>query len=94
MPKAIEDLTGRRFGMLTAIRFVKVQSRHAYWEFRCDCGKTKVRMKPFGNEFASCGCVKVKKEEPKELSYVSSPEADDWMFGDSVAIKRLRRMFK
>lgn len=39
--KAGEDVTGQKFGRLTAVRFDSLRGakhRHAYWEFACDCG--------------------------------------------------------
>ena len=95
MGRDIQDLTGRRFGKLTAVKFIGVKNHHAYWLFQCDCGKTKIRTKPQKGQFASCGCEKTEELKTSvEPSYVSSPEADDWMFGNGEAIRRLRRMFK
>lgn len=37
------DITGQRFGMLTAIRFDRIDNyKKALWLFRCDCGGTPV----------------------------------------------------
>lgn len=54
------DLTGQRFGRLTAIKDVgKSKSKHRLWLCHCDCGKeTRVR----GNDLLSgrrksCGCL-------------------------------------
>ena len=35
------DITGHRFGSLTAIKFVGVKNNCTYWLFRCDCGREK-----------------------------------------------------
>lgn len=40
MPKAI-DLTGKRFGKLTAISKADSRNKHTYWLCECDCGKRK-----------------------------------------------------
>lgn len=55
------DITGRRFGRLTALyRDGYSNSWQAMWVFRCDCGKT-VRVEK-GNVMRgrtrSCGCLK------------------------------------
>jgi len=60
MPKAI-DITGRRFGMLTAIKRTKEKTINGAWKWEClcDCGKIKT----FGigalnrkHGVKSCGC--------------------------------------
>ncbi len=54
------DVTGERYGMLVAIRFVKSVEQGAYWLFDCDCGKqATLRLKDVrqGNTL-SCGCLK------------------------------------
>jgi hypothetical protein len=41
MPK-IKDLTGKKYNMLTAIKFIRLSFRRgAVWLFRCDCGQEK-----------------------------------------------------
>jgi hypothetical protein len=41
MPKMI-DITGQRFGQLTAIKSIEQRDRKFYWLCRCDCGVTTV----------------------------------------------------
>lgn len=54
-----EDLTGQRFGKLTALSYEGYKSRAALWRCRCDCDKEIVtlasRLKS-GNT-RSCGCA-------------------------------------
>lgn len=38
----IEDLTGKRFGMLTVIELAYTKDRKNYWLCRCDCGNVKI----------------------------------------------------
>lgn len=40
MPARLE-LTGRRFGRLTVLRFSRSDGRHSYWIVRCNCGSEK-----------------------------------------------------
>jgi hypothetical protein len=59
------DITGQKFGRLTAIRFVRINShRDAEWMFLCDCGKqcvtTACRVKR--GQTQSCGCLKIERE--------------------------------
>lgn len=55
-----KDLTGKKFGYLTAIRYLPQSNRGSRWECKCDCGNIKsyfysdlVRFKT-----KSCGCKK------------------------------------
>lgn len=54
-----EDLTGQRFGRLTAVRFSHVKDGHAHWFCQCDCGGNKViaahNLKR--GHTKSCGCL-------------------------------------
>lgn len=57
------DITGKRFGNLTAIRFDHKRKQNCgsyttYWLFRCDCGKEKVIQKKnvVKGRIVSCGC--------------------------------------
>lgn len=54
------DVTGMRFGILTALELSHIEKQGAYWVFKCDCGeRTHLRLKDvrYGNT-ASCGCQK------------------------------------
>ena len=56
-----EDITGQKFGRLTALNFShKDKRRKTYWVFECECGNIKVLRKDQvknGNT-KSCGCLK------------------------------------
>jgi hypothetical protein len=58
-----EDLTGKRFGHLTALRPTDKQSpsKQIVWECLCDCGNLTYRTRrslKVGQENANCGCLK------------------------------------
>lgn len=60
IPAQVDNLIGRRYGMLTVIGFGGVRNRHAFWVCKCDCGTTKnVRAGHLktGN-VKSCGCLR------------------------------------
>ena len=62
MPKAI-DLTGKKFGKLTAIeRDYSVNKNNAYWKCQCECGNyTSVssnNLRKVKNGVKSCGCLR------------------------------------
>lgn len=57
------DITGKKFGMLTAIEFDHMHEKNGkyreYWKFRCDCGRETVCLKynVTSGMYKSCGCV-------------------------------------
>lgn len=62
MARPVRDITGQRYGRLTATKLVKehdgTRSR-SYWICDCTCGgTTKLRVAQFG-EIQSCGCLVV-----------------------------------
>lgn len=55
-----KDITGQKFGRLTAIGPVGRKNKHIAWEFQCDCGKVIIAVGAkvsFGHT-QSCGCHK------------------------------------
>lgn len=59
MPEKM-DLTGQRFGMLTAIH--ESENRKGYWTCQCDCGNIKdiIISSLTHGRTKSCGCLKIK----------------------------------
>ena len=67
MSKAIKnDLTGKRFGMLTVLRFVPDKVKYSRFECLCDCGTVKTIMAQsfIRGLTVSCGCYQ--KEQMKK----------------------------
>ena len=68
-PSMQRDLTGRRFGRLTALRPTD-QRKNGYvvWECRCDCGATVFVRSPYltGGKTTSCGCAR-RKAAPAQV---------------------------
>lgn len=61
MPAA-RDITGMRFGRLTAIAYTgRHAGKHRVWDFLCDCGKhASVELaKVTSGHTASCGCLRL-----------------------------------
>ena len=58
MPRA-EDITGKRFGRLVAIKKVGTLRRHPLWECQCDCGNktTAIVSTLKSGKKRSCGCL-------------------------------------
>ena len=59
--KKRRDLTGKRFGRLTALERLEEKSGTNYlWRCRCDCGK-EILLEPYqitGEKVKSCGCLR------------------------------------
>lgn len=64
------DITGKRFGMLTAIKYLQ----KGVWECRCDCGNiTTVNGYDLrNNRVISCGCAKISKKENELIAFIQS----------------------
>jgi hypothetical protein len=59
--KPPRNITGQKFGRLTAIKFVEIRNKNKhFWEFKCDCGNTTVTQKTgvMGGHTTSCGCFR------------------------------------
>ena len=61
------DITGQRFGKLTAIRSTEKRiNRNVIWECLCDCGKkTEVTANHLRSGTKSCGCNRITNPEGK-----------------------------
>lgn len=59
IPRPQVDYTGQRFGKLTAIAKSHQSGRITFWEYRCDCGNTKVAPSALvcNDHIRDCGCV-------------------------------------
>ena len=71
MVSRIKDITGIKFGSLTAIKVAYVKNRAAYWEYSCVCGKTHIaRANNVAHratsqndpELPSCGCIEIARK--------------------------------
>ena len=59
MGRPTKDITGERFGRLTAIRESYKRNRVSYWLCECDCGESCTVRKPslLNGNTRSCGCL-------------------------------------
>ncbi len=57
---AFKDISGKKFGRLTAKSFSHVEDRHAFWRCECECGnKTVVDTSSLNSgNTRSCGCLR------------------------------------
>lgn len=63
MSRKLENITGRRFDMLTVLEFAGIENHRARWFCQCDCGSTKVikGVDLRSGNSGSCGCRTRKK---------------------------------
>lgn len=70
MVSRAKDIKGEKFGSLTAIKLDHVSNRMAYWEYKCDCGKSHIARsntityvaKKGDPELPSCGCIELERK--------------------------------
>lgn len=83
----LDDLTGRVFGRLTALRRNGTNSQGASWKCRCECGQlTTVRAAHLKNgNTKSCGCLREENVRTKAVTHgatvngVRTPEYTAWL---------------
>lgn len=54
-----KDISGNKYGKLTAVKFVGINEKRSLWEFKCDCGNTVTKRKSrvTTGVTKSCGCI-------------------------------------
>lgn len=80
------DLTGRKFGKLTAMGINKKQNGKIYWNCECECGETCISEGRYLREGKKthCGCVKPKT--PSNFNDLTGKR-----FGMLVVLKRVEK---
>ena len=78
---AHEDITGQKFGKLTAIK----QDHGDYWLFKCDCGSEKVINKTnvIRGFTKSCGCIQendITGQKFGKLTAIKKDHGKYWLF--------------
>jgi hypothetical protein len=80
---SINDLTGKRIGILSIISKEKsTKGRHARWLCKCDCGKMKIIT---GNnlirKYYSCGCQLGRRSKSKKIIVPKGENHWNWKGG-------------
>lgn len=87
------DLTGQKFGMLTAIKKMDIKNlKNEYlWLFKCDCGENYIASgtQVKNGHIFSCGCIKSKGEQliRKILQENNIQYIKEYVFKDLVSNK-------
>lgn len=66
LPNRVKDITGQRFGRLTALKLVGRLNRETIWQFICDCG-TVIETQGYSvtkGVTRSCGCYRREVSRP------------------------------
>ena len=68
------DLTGRKFGRLTALYTVPNNTHHTRWHCVCECGRTKdvLQQNLCNGHVRSCGCFHAERNKEKINAFNSS----------------------
>lgn len=86
----VKNITGQRFGSLTAIAFVRSVNGNAIWKAVCDCGgEIEVRgsAMTYGKQ-TDCGCKGREKRSSKPAA--NSLDLTGRRFGRLVALRRVK----
>jgi len=81
--RKVKDMTGQKFGRLTAISHVGYKRKYAMWKCQCECGKiiTVLGSDLRRGNTKSCGCFK--KDRASETHYIhgmdGTPTYKSWM---------------
>lgn len=69
-----QNLTGARFGRLTALYIVPNNNYHTRWHCVCDCGNTKdvLQQNLVNGHVRSCGCLHIERSKEKIADYNQS----------------------
>lgn len=79
----VEDISGKRFGRLTAIKYIgKSKGKQTLWECKCDCGNIAIvhQQNLKSGHTSSCGCYnsEVASEREKEHGQSGSRLYNIW----------------
>lgn len=87
--RRVNDLTGKRFGMLTVLGIDDRGTRKTYWMCQCDCGNVKsVRSDSLQNgAIKSCGCLKKKQDAMNLTSNHSHKMSETRLYGEWQGMK-------
>ena len=87
--RRVNDLTGKKFGMLTVIGIDDRGTRKTYWMCQCDCGNVKsVRSDSLqSGAIKSCGCLKKKQDAMNLTSNHSHKMSGTRLFGEWQGMK-------
>lgn len=88
MPKTL-DITGERYGRLTAIRFTEKKNGRRFWLFRCDCGNVVERSLSGvrRGETRSCGCLRREQLAQRNIEGATHGESNTRLYGVWHSVK-------
>lgn len=90
--KKIHDISGQKFGKLTAIRpNGRSKNNKTLWLCRCDCGNEKsiLTNSLVSGMTKSCGCIRIKAKPKKEKKL--PPDLTDKKFGQLEVLSKIEK---
>ena len=86
------DLTGKRFGKLTVIKYAFTRKGKAYWHCKCDCGNEKdiSGTHLVQGDIKSCGCYRRLMDRSQYTEKIPDDKFIGMKFGMLTVIKRAR----
>lgn len=91
------DITGKRFGLLTALRYVGIsKSNGRIWRCKCDCGNIKdVPLSSLiSGATVSCGCLKRNKAKDSAKNARKKLKEKNLIDGTNIAFLKLNTTIK
>lgn len=90
-----KDLTGKKFGLLTVIKFIHIKNQKRYWLCQCDCGNEKIVSTNdlTSHHTNSCGCLKCSLGELKIKEILQKNNisfVQEKTFKDCIYVSRMR----
>lgn len=78
---ARRDLTGQKFGMLTALQFVEGGEGRTKWKFSCECGEITIKSSSdvLSGRSTSCGCFRRANATRLATSHGESKQTPEWI---------------
>ena len=88
----MKDISGQKFGLLTAIRFIEMdRHNHSVWLFQCECGARvrKVAGHALNGHTRSCGCrtFKLRSDSLRKHGHTTYRHGRSSTYGSWVAAK-------
>lgn len=52
-----EDITGKKYGLLTVIKYIESKKNGTEWLCKCECGASPILPAAYIKKYQSCGCI-------------------------------------
>ncbi|PWL52934.1 MAG: AP2 domain-containing protein [Clostridium cadaveris] len=82
-----EDITGKKYSMLTPLKCLRGEGAEEVWLCKCDCGNEVevVKKNIYGSSSISCGCKAIKQKRNASKRAQEKLKKIDWKEGTSLS---------